>query len=190
MELEELKTAWRALDMRVGELDERMAGMAAAVARERFASAAARLRRRLRLMMAVCCLLPSNLWMLLRRGAERPDDWLMLSLGIFVAVVLVRQLLLLDRLRRIDPLRQTVREACAAAVRFRRCFLGGVAVGVCLAVPVLIGLGLCMMRQGDAYMFYGFVAGLAIGLPVGVCVYRSMRRDVDALQEALDDLDA
>lgn len=190
MELETLKENWRALDARVGELDERLSDMAAAVVRKRLVSASERLRRRLRLGIVLCCCLPLNLWTLLGRAQERPGIELLLPLGVFVAAVLVRQLLLLDRLRRIDPLGQSVREASLAAVRFRRCFVVGVAAGVCLVIPLLVGLGLCLLRQGNVCAVWGFVTGLAVGVPIGVRVYLKMRRDVDLLQQALDDLDA
>ena len=92
---------------------------------------------------------------------------------------------LLVLLARIEPGAGTVRETCAAVLRFRTCFLWGVGAGIVLGVPLLILLGFYVGSLTSPYVFYGFVAGLIVGLPLGVRIFLRMMGDINALRAAL-----
>ena len=96
---------------------------------------------------------------------------------------------LLVLLARIEPGNRTVRETCAAVLRFRTCFLWGVGAGIALGVPLLILLGFYMGSLTSPYVFYGFVAGLIVGLPLGVRIFLRMMGDINALRAALRETD-
>ena len=103
--------------------------------------------------------------------------------------VITGVLALLVLLARIEPGNRTVRETCAAVLRFRTCFLWGVGAGIALGVPLLILLGFYMGSLTSPYVFYGFVAGLIVGLPLGVRIFLRMMGDINALRAALRETD-
>ena len=76
-------------------------------------------------------------------------------------------------------------ETCAAVLRFRTCFLWGVGAGIVLGVPLLISLGFYVGSLTSPYVFYGFVAGLIVGLPLSVRIFLRMMGDINALRAAL-----
>lgn len=203
MELEELKNEWRLLDGHLEGMERRMGRLTAEVATGTFRSSRDRLRLRFRLINVVAVLLPFNFWGVFCRhagaaglrpdaggSALRPDAGLLLAgVTLFSLFVLVRHLLLLDRLRRIDPARQTLREACEAVVRFRRFWLLGVALGAPFAALLVVWLGVLLWGE-EPGVWYGFAAGLLVGLPLGLCLFLRIRREIDALQRALESADA
>lgn len=73
-----------------------------------------------------------------------------------------------------------MRETCAAVLRFRTCFLWGVGAGIVLGVPLLISLGFYVGSLTSPYVFYGFVAGLIVGLPLSVRIFLRMMGDINA----------
>jgi uncharacterized membrane protein (Fun14 family) len=101
--------------------------------------------------------------------------------------MVVQQLVLLYMLSRIEPARLSFRESCVAVLRFRTWFLIGVAVGVITAAPALGMLGFYMSRMTEPYLFYGFIVGLVIGLPIGVVVFLRHMREINTLRSALQD---
>lgn len=54
-----------------------------------------------------------------------------------------------------------------------------------LGVPLLILLGFYVGSLTSPYVFYGFVAGLIVGLPLGVRIFLRMMGDINALRAAL-----
>lgn len=190
MELEDLKNEWQHLDRRLDHLEKRMGDMTAEVAAGSFRSSADRLQRHFRLGIVLCLLLPLNFWSILDRHGEHDSRALMAYITLFALVALVRQIQASKRLRRIDPTRQSLREAGAAAVRFRRFFLRSVCICFPLAVGLLLWLGIWMRAEGCEYLLYGFVAGLLFGIPVGVVRFRQICREIDTLQAALEHLEA
>ena len=103
--------------------------------------------------------------------------------------VITGVLALLVLLARIEPGAGTVRETCAAVLRFRTCFLWGVGAGIVLGVPLLISLGFYVGSLTSPYVFYGFVAGLIVGLPLSVRIFLRMMGDINALRAALRDVE-
>ena len=61
--------------------------------------------------------------------------------------------------------------------------------GIALGVPLLILLGFYMGSLTSPYVFYGFVAGLIVGLPLGVHIFLRMLGDINALRAALRETD-
>lgn len=187
MELEELKTKWRDLDGRLGRADEKIDRLTAEVTAGKMSSAKQRLTRLTRMGILLLVMLPFFLLNIFRHDGAGPDTAIVVLLALFVAAMLVRQVVLLSLLARIDPANQSVRETCAAVLRLRTCFIAGVGAGIVLAVPLLVALGIYMGRMTTPYAFYGFVAGLVIGLPLGVRIFLRMWGDINRLRMALQD---
>ena len=120
-----------------------------------------------------------------RSGEADPGTAVKATLVLFIFAMLARQIALLVLLARIEPGAGTVRETCAAVLRFRTCFLWGVGAGIVLGVPLLILLGFYVGSLTSPYVFYGFVAGLIVGLPLGVRIFLRMMGDINALRAAL-----
>ena len=191
MELEELKSEWQRLDSRLDRMEQRMGRLTAGVVSGAFRSSYDRLQRRFRLIIVVALPLPMNFWgAFCRYGAAAETMPLLAATCLFALAVVIQNLLLQDRLRRIDPVGQTLREACAAVIRLRRLYLRGVAVGVPLAVLWVVWLGVLLWHRGDTYVLYGFATGLVVGLPLGVAVFLRNCREIDALRQALEDAEA
>ena len=120
-----------------------------------------------------------------RTGEADPGTAVKATLALFIFAMLARQIALLVLLARIEPGAGTVRETCAAVLRFRTCFLWGVGAGIVLGVPLLISLGFYVGSLTSPYVFYGFVAGLIVGLPLSVRIFLRMMGDINALRAAL-----
>ena len=58
-----------------------------------------------------------------------------------------------------------------------------------LGVPLLISLGFYVGSLTSPYVFYGFVAGLIVGLPLSVRIFLRMMGDINALRAALRDVE-
>ena len=68
----------------------------------------------------------------------------------------------------------------------------GTAVKATLALfilPLLISLGFYVGSLTSPYVFYGFVAGLIVGLPLSVRIFLRMMGDINALRAALRDVE-
>lgn len=190
MELDELKTKWHELDGRLDCADVKIDRLTARVAAGKITSAKQRLARMLRMQLFLLAMLPLLFSGILRSdGNAGSDVAVQVLLGLFVMAMLGRQVFLIVRLARIDPVKQSVLEACAAVVRFRSCFLAGVVIGIALGVPFLVAFGIYVGRFTTPYVLYGFWTGLTVGVPLGVRVFLRMRREIDVLREALHDVD-
>ena len=172
MELDELKTKWHELDGRLSCADTKIDRLTAEVSAGK--------------MLAALPLCFANLF---RTGEADPGTAVKATLALFIFAMLARQIALLVLLARIEPGNRTVRETCAAVLRFRTCFLWGVGAGIALGVPLLILLGVYMGSLTSPYVFYGFVAGLIVGLPLGVRIFLRMMGDINALRAALRETD-
>ncbi|WP_295939264.1 hypothetical protein [uncultured Alistipes sp.] len=187
MELDDLKTQWHDLDKRLDHAGTKIDRLTAEVASGKFTSAKQRLTQTLRMGIAILLLLPGPLMYTFRFVGEQPAVAFYIVLGLFFFAMLIREITLLVMLSRISPETQTVRDACNAVLRFRRSYLAGVAMGVILAVPLLVLLGMYMAKITTPYMLYGFIGGLVVGLPIGIRVYRRIMGEIDALRSALQD---
>lgn len=185
MELDDLKTKWSELEGRLDGTNARTEQLAAEVAAGKITSAKQRLVRMTRLGIFILAMLPLLFLNIFRYDEVGPGVTVKVLLALFIFAMLIRQVLLLVLLGRIEPGRQSVCEACAAVLRFRSCFLAGVGVGIVLAVPLFVALGIFMGRMTTPYVLYGFVAGLVIGLPLGVRIFLRMLGDINALRAAL-----
>lgn len=189
MELDDLKKKWRELDERLISTDERIDRLTAEVTTGRFTSARQRLMRTLQLGVCMLLCMPLIFANVLRYETIRPEMAIVVLLIFFIVVMLVRQVVLIALLRRIDPARQSVFEACTAVLRFRTCFMAGAVVGIVVAVPFVVMVGIYLSRFDTPYVLYGFVAGLVVGVPLGVRIFLRMLRDINALRAALTDAD-
>ena len=184
MELDELKTKWHELDGRLSCADTKIDRLTAEVSAGKITSAKQRLARTIRLGIFLLAALPLCFANLFRTGEADPGTAVKATLALFIFAMLARQIALLVLLARIEPGNRTVRETCAAVLRFRTCFLWGVGAGIALGVPLLILLGFYMGSLTSPYVFYGFVAGLIVGLPLGVRIFLRMMGDINALRAA------
>lgn len=188
MELDDLKTKWRELDERLGRTDVKIDKLAAEVAGGKFISARQQLIRINRIGIFLLMCMP--LWMGHISSCTSATS-LGISLNVlgafFIFAMLIRQIILLVLLRRINPERQSVREVCAAVLRFRRCFFAGVVIGIGLGVPFLVLIGIRANEMSGPYTFYGFVTGLIIGLPLGIRIFIRVLREIRTLRTALQD---
>ena len=184
MELDELKTKWRELDGRLVCTDTKIDRLTAEVSAGKITSAK-RLARTIRLGIFLLAALPLCFANISRTGEADPGTAVKATLALFIVAMLARQIALLVLLARIEPGAGTVRETCAAVLRFRTCFLWGVGAGIVLGVPLLILLGFYVGSLTSPYVFYGFVAGLIVGLPLGVRIFLRMMGDINALRAAL-----
>lgn len=186
MELDDLKTSWRALDERLARTDARIDRLAACVAAGKVTSSLEWLRRRTRLFLLLVSLLPLGFVHLIRLSGKEPDTATSVCMGIFVCAMLFRQVFLLVLLERIHPERQSVSALCRAVLHFRRCFLWGVVAGVVLAMPLFVSLFslLTDLPESD-YMLWSFLTGLTLGVAIGLRVFFRMLREVNALHDAL-----
>lgn len=188
MELDDLKTKWSQLDERLEKIDNKVDQLAADIVGGKFISARQRLFciNRLGILLLICM----PLW-IERISSSVPETSLGISLNVvgafFIFAMLARQIILLVLLRRINPEKQSVRELCAAVLRFRRCFFAGVIIGLGLGVPFLILIGIQTSEMSSPYTFYGFVAGLVIGLPLGIRIFMRVLREIRLLRTALQD---
>ena len=175
MELDELKTKWHELDGRLSCADTKIDRLTAEVSAGKITSAKQRLARTIRLGIFLLAALPLCFANLFRTGEADPGTAVKATLALFIFAMLARQIALLVLLARIEPGNRTVRETCAAVLRFR--------------VPQLILLGFYMGSLTSPYVFYGFVAGLIVGLPLGVRIFLRMMGDINALRAALRETD-
>ena len=182
MELDELKTKWHELDGRLSCADTKIDRLTAEVSAGKIISAKQRLARTIRLGIFLLAVLPLCFANISRTGVKA-------TLALFIFAMLARQIALLVLLARIEPGAGTVRETCAAVLRFRTCFLWGVGAGIVLGVPLLISLGFYVGSLTSPYVFYGFVAGLIVGLPLSVRIFLRMMGDINALRAALRDVE-
>lgn len=186
MELDDLKTSWRALDERLARTDARIDRLAACVAAGKVTSSLEWLRRRTRLFLLLVSLLPLGFVHLIRLSGKEPDTATSVCMGIFVCAMLFRQVFLLVLLERIRPERQSVSALCRAVLHFRRCFLWGVVAGVVLAVPLFVSLFRLFTDLPESdYMPWSFLVGLTLGVAIGLRVFFRMLREVNALHDAL-----
>ena len=188
MELDDLKNKWRELGDRLDCADVKIDRLTAEVAAGKFIPAKQRLARMLRMQLLLLAFLPLPFSNILRYADNAGSDIaVQVLLGLFILAMLGRQVFLIVRLAGIDPVKQSVREACAAVVRFRSCFLVGVVIGIALGVPFLVAFGIYASKFTTPYVLYGFWAGLAVGVPLGVRIFLRMRSEINALRAALQD---
>ena len=186
MELDELKTKWHELDGRLSCADTKIDRLTAEVSAGKIISAKQRLARTIRLGIFLLAVLPLCFANISRTGEADPGTAVKATLALFIFAMLARQIALLVL---IEPGAGTVRETCAAVLRFRTCFLWGVGAGIVLGVPLLISLGFYVGSLTSPYVFYGFVAGLIVGLPLSVRIFLRMMGDINALRAALRETD-
>ena len=170
MELDELKTKWHELDGRLSCADTKIDRLTAEVSAGKITSAKQRLARTIRLGIFLLAVLPLCFANIFRTGEADPGTAVKATLVLFIFAMLARQIALLVLLARIEPGAGTVRETCA---------------GIVLGVPLLILLGFYVGSLTSPYVFYGFVAGLIVGLPLGVRIFLRMMGDINALRAAL-----
>ena len=188
MEFDDLKAKWRELDGRLADTDRKTDLLAAEVAAGKITPAKERVARETKRGIFLLIILPALCAGIFRHGETKPGVAVIVFFALFIGVMLVRQVVLLRMLAQIDPGVQSVRETCAAVLRFRTAFLAGVGVGVVLAVPLLVLLGVFMGSQGSPYMLYGFLAGLIVGIPIGVRIFLRMIGDINRMRTALRDV--
>ena len=189
MELDELKTKWHELDGRLSCADTKIDRLTAEVSAGKIISAKQRLARTIRLGIFLLAVLPLCFANISRTGEADLGTAVKATLALFIFAMLARQIALLVLLARIEPGAGTVRETCAAVLRFRTCFLWGVGAGIVLGVPLLISLGFYVGSLTSPYVFYGFVAGQIVGLPLSVRIFLRMMGDINALRAALRDVE-
>ena len=109
-------------------------------------------------------------------------------LGVFIVAILLRQLIWLLLLRKVNCMEQTVREVCLAESRFRISFKIGIAACMVCAIPLLISLIWDIAGMGDRYLLYGAWAGLVVGLLLGIRLFLKAWRGVKELREAIREI--
>ncbi len=193
MELNDLQNQWQALDARLSRVETKLNVMTTNVVSGNFTSSKAWLQRRFRMdLVAVACglllfalllhRLPQPGW----SAADRIVATVLFALfGLLIVFGFVKALILRRSLEYIDTRQMSVRDLCAAVLRFRRLFLAFAMVGLTLGVPIAVLFGYYIGRMTTPYMFYGFLTGVVIGLPLGV--RRCMRtiREINALRAAV-----
>lgn len=185
MELDELKNSMHDLDRRIDGAETQIRELAAGISRGKFLNVQQRIRRTLRMQIIPLALLPVMTLDIARFGSASYQTAMICLSALFVMAMLIRQTILLDSLARIDIERQSIAAAAAAVLRFRRRLIAGTVAGIVCGVPCIIVLGLHISSFGDPYMLYGFIFGLAVGIPLGINVFLRKLRETDYLAEAL-----
>lgn len=187
MELDDLKTRWHELDKHLEKTGVQTDRLAAEVISGKFTSAKQRLVRITRLGIFILMTLPLSLMNILHtHGTSLGATALILS-AFFILTMLIRQIVLLVLLGQIKPEKQSVRETCAAVLKFRRWFLIGVVIGIGAGVPLLVILGIEVNQMTTPYVLYGFITGLLIGLPLAIRIFRRIQGEIDVLRRTLQD---
>ncbi|WP_291528053.1 hypothetical protein [Bacteroides sp. UBA939] len=186
MELDELKNNWAAMEERLGRLEMENRRQLNKTVNSKLKQVRRRLL--LRLTLVICILLPLSLNL-----AHNIDlhfsvlTWTLM--GVFIAVVVCRQLIWMWLLGRIDCLQMTVREVCLAENRFRMSFKIGIVVSVLCAVPLLSSMVWDIAGLGDRNMLLAIWTGILIGLFVGICLLLRAWKGIKELQDAIADLE-
>jgi len=188
MELENLKQSWRDWDARLCAVEAQTRRMAAEAASGRIAASRRRLGLMARLPLAALCASSFAVYPLCARFAPQFGIPAMLFLSLFIVSVAVSHALFLRQLRRLDPLRQTVREVCGGVTRLRRCFLWGVAVKLLFAVPLLVFfiLGLLDCEPRAAEFLW---AAFALGAIIGALVFLRVSDEIAELRRSVGELE-
>lgn len=198
MELEDLKKNWELVEKRLERLEQQQEQEQQHRGRRQpdydaMQDTVKRMKRRIGWQSSILCLVPLNFWLASQNytgGLFSTWTWAIITLFIGVgAAKLIYRWRLLERL---DSQHLPVREACIAANRFRQSFKTGTMFGIACALPLLVSIWLDFSSAGDAqvskYLQEGFLAGLLIGIPLGVRVFLRAWREVKELQRQVEEL--
>ncbi|MCD8093774.1 MAG: hypothetical protein LUF01_13500 [Bacteroides sp.] len=186
MELEDLKKDWNEMEERLGRLEMETHQLK----HKAVNSKVEQMRKRLLLRQTFFVLFLPWFFYQIVRNSEFDFSTLTWSLlGVFIVAILVRQLVWLLLLRKIDCLRQTVREVCLVENRFRLSFKVGIVGCLICAIPLLVSLIWDIAGMGDKYLLIGAWTGLAVGLLLGIRLFLKAWRGVKELREAIADLE-
>ncbi|WP_418698595.1 hypothetical protein [Bacteroides sp.] len=186
MELEDLKKDWNEMEERLGRLEMENRQLQHKAVK----SKVEQMRKRLLLRQTffIICL-PLLSYQVVRHSEL---DFSALTWGLmflFIVVLLIRQIVWRQLLKKVDCVQMTVREACLAENRFRFFFKIGVAVSAFSAIPLLVSMIWDIAGMGDQYMLIGAWTGLVVGLLLGIRIFLKAWRGVKELREAIADLE-
>lgn len=180
MEMEELKKNWKLVEKRLERLELEHENVDYNAMR----STVERLRQRTLRQLAILCPVPLNLWLVSQNYSGLFSAWTWAMTALFIGIGAAK-LLYRWRLERLDDQRLSVREACITANRFRQLFKAGTMLGIACALPLLGSIWLDFASAGDTqvskYLQEGFLAGVLIGLPLGVRIFLRAWREIKEL---------
>lgn len=187
MELEDLKKSWGELNARL-ENHTDMPGAVFAV-RERTVDFRRRTERTMRIPMIMALILP-----LLIINASVQMEWtpgiactvLMIMLS---ATAVADYTMMHIRLRRLDPLLDSVSETSRKIRTLRRQVLYTEAVKVAIVIPLILSIADGFRHSPWAeYAMRGFWIGFAIGLPVGISIFVRIYTDIIDMERLFSDI--
>ena len=111
--------------------------------------------------------------------------WLLIVYSVFGIGMALWALVVMLNLRDINFFSLPVSKALQHIIRLRRQIALMRAVGIVVAVFLVLSLGIEIFAKNEPYMFYGFIAGLIVGLPIGICRWITVNRQTRRLEEAL-----
>lgn len=188
MELENLKLEWRDLDARLNEVEAQARRLAAGTAAGQLGTSRRRLKRVALVPMALLCGASFGMYGICKGFAPQYGIPAMIFMSLFVVAVVVSHAIFLRLLQEIDPVRQTVSEACAGVIRLRRHFLWSMAVKIPLAVPTLVCLALGSIdRDPDAWRFLWL--GLVVGALAGTRIFLRASDEIARLRHSIRELE-
>lgn len=168
MNIDQLKSQWKNLNPQSGIMDGVHDSLLAGHRYKRAATLADKLRRRY-LRATVLCLLAPVLMCPVSRFIDMPLP-LMIAYPAYFAVMLVFNLILCRRVKKLEPLDCTVKDALIRVTGFAILRRRLESVGIMLAIPLMVYLIWIFKKSGDTGLWWGAIAGAVIGVGIGLIV--------------------
>ena len=192
MELEDLKKSWDELNGRLEQTEDKLRSLADKAMRERADSLRRKTENRLWLPIVAAGLLPLLMYNMCDIVAIELNAVCIVSLILFMITAVANGVSILIQLRDLNPLHSTVKDICCRTRRLRRHLLWGVVAKFGLMTVLVLSLSLCIYESNIAevdYVMYGFWAGLAVGLPIGIHRFIQIYGDIAEMEHSFGGAD-
>ena len=164
LEIESLRSRWRTLSDRIDRLEESNRQLRLG----RCESSRDRLRRHFRTSIIVCA---AMVVIYIPVTQSVFPLWLAVLLECFFAVMGVCSFFLYRKAGQLDFTRQTLAESLELVYSLKRSHTIVQAIGIVLCIP-LLALMFRYFAQISMPMLYGGIAGMLVGLPIGIMRWR------------------
>lgn len=179
LEIESLRSSWRTLSDRIDRLEESNRQLRAG----RCESSRDRLRRHFRVTLIVCV---AMIFIYAPVTHSVFPLWLAVLMECFFAVMGVCSFFLLRKAGQLDFSRQTVSESLDLVYSLKRSHTIVQAFGIALCIPLLV-LMFRYFSQVSLPMVYGGIAGLIVGIPIGIVRWRRQLGVLRDMREQLEE---
>ncbi len=188
MDLNQFKTEWSRMSIKVDSLQEENRRIKDMIARKRCTSTRDRLMRQLKRMSILCFVVP---WPIIFNTSHLFGNvFIVMYLLFFLTMgsLIHAQYRMLDK---IDLSTMNFKEALKACIRFKRFRLRSHIAGYIMGAIMVVNIMLTAYRLESQPMIIGCWAGLVIGMAIGLKLdYRQrclIRQLSDSLSESLND---